>query len=644
MNTVLCSLPVENPGKGLRQERSEGSTLIVPKIAITHLNNWTEKNGFDPCKFYDMDMLYPSDDDIQKFFEENKADVIGLSAVVSTSYLQVKNVSEIIRKVNPKALIVCGGYLTAAANTVLKKTNVDVCVVGDGEIAWVGILKYMKEHLKTGRNKLDINKLQEIKGIALLDDDKNLKFSGFGQALASCHMVFPDFEYYKSGLLGDDEALQNYFRPFQRCFSFITDDRCFEKGRKPMAASILTSKGCVAKCTFCQRGSKGYQVYDLSKIEAYIKDLRDNYNVGFIHMGDENFGSNRKYAYQFAELLNKYNMLWAAIGVRCKSVNEADIIYYKKNGCVELKFGIEAGSQTMLDIMEKRFLVEDVKKALSLCHKHDLFAPPDGFMIGMPGENLKTIRESGKLMGELAAQVRVPLDLMWDNVDLTYALPLMGTPLYEYGKQFGLIGQTEDEEEKFLHQTSNAGAHKRYYININGSPMSEVLFWDMLFFLESTRTYVKLMKGKTENEEWKKKYIARYELNKNSAYASIKQKKYKILGIFPYNNYFITLFLRKHIVFNKIVARLPRIIVDPIVKYMIYFEFLIQKLFLKDSNNLHINSNSKYNSKIRIKYDDVDPSKTSQIDRSLRSIVAKRMSQLNRTEQEKTHSTLTAGP
>jgi radical SAM superfamily enzyme YgiQ (UPF0313 family) len=190
MNTILCSLPVENPGKGLRQKRSEGSTLIVPKIAITHLNNWTEKNGFDPCKFYDMDMLYPSDDDIQKFFEENKADVIGLSAVVSTSYLQVKNVSKIIRKVNPKALIVCGGYLTAAANTILKKTNVDVCVVGDGEIAWVGILKYMKEHLKTGRNKLDINKLQEIKGIAILDDDKNLKFSGLGQALASCPTIY----------------------------------------------------------------------------------------------------------------------------------------------------------------------------------------------------------------------------------------------------------------------------------------------------------------------------------------------------------------------------------------------------------------------------------------------------------------------
>ena len=38
--------------------------------------------------------------------------------------------------------------------------------------------------------------------------------------------------------------------------------------------SIFTSKGCVAKCTFCQRGAKGYSGYDLSKLEAYIKDKK----------------------------------------------------------------------------------------------------------------------------------------------------------------------------------------------------------------------------------------------------------------------------------------------------------------------------------------------------------------------------------
>jgi len=644
METILCSVPTENPGVKLRRPRSDGAAGMDPKIAITQLNLWTEKNGFPSCKFYDIDMLYPNDEDIKKYFTENKADVVGLSAVVSTSYMQVKRLARIIKKIKKNTLIVCGGYLTAAANTILKKTEVDICVVGDGEIAWVGILKFMKEHLETGRNKFDIDKLLKIKGIAVIDEDKNLKFSGYGQTLASCHMSFASFEYLKSGLLGNDEALQNYFRPFKRHEAFAMDSRSYEKGRKPMSMSMFSSKGCVAKCTFCQRGSKGYSIYDLDKLEAYLKHCRDNYNIGFLTIDDENFGSNKKYTYQIAELFNKYNMLWFACGVRCTSVVKEDLIHYKKNGCCGLKFGIETGSQTMLDIMEKKYTVDDIKKAIFATHELGLYSHPTGYMVGMPGENLKTIRESGKLMGEIAAKIRVPSSLVFGHIDICYALPLVGTPMYEYGKQLGLIGQSVAEEEKFLEQVSDVSYHKRYYINLNGAPMSEVVFWDMLVFLEATRTYTKLMKGKTEDEEMKKKFILTLEIQGLNPRTFAKQKKVKILKWFTINQYFFTNFLRQHIIFNKIVAKLPRFIVDSIVRYGLYVEYLIQKNIFKDPHNLHATINKKVNSKIRIKYDEVDSSKTTQKDRSLRTIVSKRMIRSNVTEEQKLLSALTGGP
>jgi len=650
MEVIITSVPVEIPGFKLRRERSDGPKPILPKGAISSLNHWAKKNNLPTCKFYDIDMLYPSDDDIEKFFRENKADVVGFSAVVSTSYLQVKRLARIIKKVNRKTLIVCGGYLTAATNIILRKTEIDICVVGDGEIAWVGILKFIKKHLESGKNKLDIDKLLEVKGIALLDDDENLKFSGYGQKLAGCHMSFPSFDYLKSGLQGDEEAFKNYFKPWQRHDEFHFDERSFEKDRKPLMASILLSKGCVAKCTFCQRGAKGYMVYELSKLETHLKDLRDKYNVGFIQIDDENFGSNKKYTYQVVELLNKYNMLWVCMGVRCNSVKKEDLIHYKRNGCCSLKFGIESGSQTMLDIMEKKFEVNDIKKAIFTCQDINLSAPISGFMVGMPGESLKTIRESGKLMGELAARIRVPLGLQFKYNDLCYALPLIGTPLYEYGKQLGLIGKSIDEEEEFLKNTANVTMLKRYYINFNGAPMSEVLFWDILVFLEATRTYVKLMKGKTEDEELIKKYINRAEKQGDNPQVRSKQKQVEVMGGsgvmdgLTLSQYFITNFLNKHIIFNKTVAKLPRWLIDPIARYMLYFEYFIQKNIFKDKHNLHKTITAKINPKIRIKYNEVDPQKTTQKDRSLRTIVTKKMTQLNRTGQEKLISTLTAGP
>ncbi len=154
MNTIICSVPAEVPGTKPLRERWEGDGGVRPKIAITSLNHWAVKNGFDACKFYDIDMLYPSDEDIEKYFRENQANVVGLSAVVSVSFLQVKRLAKIIKKVNRNTLIVCGGYLTAAANTILKKTEVDICVVGNGEIAWVGILKFTKEYLETEKKQV----------------------------------------------------------------------------------------------------------------------------------------------------------------------------------------------------------------------------------------------------------------------------------------------------------------------------------------------------------------------------------------------------------------------------------------------------------------------------------------------------------
>ncbi len=91
MKISLCSVPVEGVEGKLSRLRSEGPLGILPKMAIVSLIKWMERNGWnsDSYKFYDIDMLYPSDDDIEKFFAEYQPTIVGLSAVVSSSYEQV---------------------------------------------------------------------------------------------------------------------------------------------------------------------------------------------------------------------------------------------------------------------------------------------------------------------------------------------------------------------------------------------------------------------------------------------------------------------------------------------------------------------------------------------------------------------------
>ena len=75
----------------------------------------------------------------------------------------------------------------------------------------------------------------------------------------------------------------------------------------------------------------------------------------FITILDENFGSNKAYAYEVAKLFDKFGMLWSASGIRVTSVNREYIKFYKDHGCSFMKFGVETGSQRILDLMEKKF-------------------------------------------------------------------------------------------------------------------------------------------------------------------------------------------------------------------------------------------------------------------------------------------------
>ena len=174
--------------------------------------------------------------------------------------------------------------------------------------------------------------------------------------------------------------------------------------------------------------------------------------------------------------------------------------------------------------------------------------------------------------------------------------------------------------------------------------MSEVVFWDILIFLEATKTYVKLMKGKNIDEEMVRKLKdVNIVGSKNPHFKSKDTEKNKAsekeTGPTPelfggsggdekihkkFNKNFITTFVRK-IAFNEKIAKfVPRLILYPLVRYALYLEYLMQKILFKDSNNIHNWTNSKVTDKIRITQADVDTKSTSQIDRSLRSIVKKK--------------------
>jgi anaerobic magnesium-protoporphyrin IX monomethyl ester cyclase len=586
MKIMLCTCPSE-PLDHLKANgqniRSSGELPVTPKIAISSLMKWMDKNGYplSECEFLDIDMLLPSDEELLDYLKKYSPDVVGISAVTSGSYRHVKNIASLIKQVSQKTIVVLGGNLSGSANLVLRRSSVDICVVGDGEIAWVKLLDSLKECNLTKSSA----SLKTIPGLAFIDENDGLVFTGYGEKLSEDQMdIVPDYELLRKGLQGNDHLLANYFRPGRSCSWFVHSSRAHEPDRRPNIACLNVNKGCVAKCTFCQRPTKGYRQESIDRMDEHLSYIIERFDIGFIQVVDENFGSDSAHAVQFAKLMKKHDLIWAATGVRCDSVDRELVKFFSEHNCVSLKFGVESGSQKILDIMEKKFTVEEVRNAIGWCHEFNIWSPL-AIMFGMPGENLETAKETGRFLAEIALETNT----LPNADDIFYLIPFPGTPAYEYGQQIGVIGASLEEEEDFLLNIFTAPTYKLSYINLNGAPLSEVLFWDVLAQLEAMRHYVKNRNSYIKPVATSTAYIP--EPKKNNAIFSesiltiVKRKilarKWRITFL-PY----ISMFLRRKVATSSTVAKMPTILVYPIVRLLLLIEhYLI--LYIKGNEGCY---------------------------------------------------------
>jgi len=483
----LFSMPV---GSVLESTRKIDPKLqpLEANLGITSIVYFLFKNGFKSnVDYYDINNLRPNDDEIIEYLNRKKPKVIGLSGPLTRCYPSVKRISNIISKTLPESWIVVGGHVTSSSRVILHKTMSDICVVGDGEMPFINLLNYIKN---IDKKEIDDSVLEDIKGIAWIDSNKKFRFTGYSDQIVSKDLYFPDYEIVKMGLQNKKYWIK-YFFPLASKDRILAREHVKNSKYIPSDNGTIlylpTSKGCVAKCTFCQRYSKGYRKYHLDKLEKYIVMMKKKYNVEVVNVIDENFGSDVKQAKGFSDVMKKHNIFWYAGGVRCSTFSLDDLLYLSNNNCLWLKFGIEAGSQKMLDIMQKTFSVSDIINAIENSVKAGISTQPEAFMIGMPGEDRITVAESAKL----AARLRyiTGFDCLIGKTFWAMAIP--GTPLYEYYEQLGLVGKSIDEQEDYILKEIHTSKIDDY-INPNSSSNTEVHYWHYMRLLVGKREYIRI--------------------------------------------------------------------------------------------------------------------------------------------------------
>ena len=324
-----------------------------------------------------------------------------------------------------------------------------------------------------------------IPGISFIDSKGEFKFTGWGTAPDAAEIQSTDFSILeKLGCLDyylptDSSWLDLSYRQNDPYSNFPFSDKSNKDFENMKSASVISSRGCVAKCTFCHRLEKGFKARPADIVIDHIRHLKEKYDVEIIDFQDENFGSNKKVTDDLVLALGKLGLLWRVGGVRSRTTDLEILKYWKENGCVRVSFGIESGSPRMLEVMQKNISAEQNYNGIKWAYEAGVTVNWIKLVVGMPGEDDSTIKETIdfliKCMPYYADVFRNKPNL---ESSIYYAQALPGTPLYEYLRDNGYIKNNIDSEEEYLYKVSNIDASSTdHFVNYTTQPMLKVMSW-----------------------------------------------------------------------------------------------------------------------------------------------------------------------
>lgn len=189
------------------------------------------------------------------------------------------------------------------------------------------------------------------------------------------------------------------------------------------AVSVSTQRGCPYTCRWCSTAVYGqsYRRRSPANVVDELEWLQKHYHFDLIWFVDDVFTVSHKWLHEFRDELQKrqINIQFECI-TRADRLNEEVLSVLKASGCFRVWIGAESGSQRIIDAMDRRVEVGQVRSMIRAARKSGIEAGTF-IMLGYPGETEADIRETVRHLKESNP----------DLFTITVAYPIKGTGLYE---------------------------------------------------------------------------------------------------------------------------------------------------------------------------------------------------------------------
>jgi len=280
-------------------------------------------------------------------------------------------ISRAVKKELPNLPVVWGGWHPSLfPKQTLEDAHIDIVVKGQGEITFKELLDRLTEQ----------QPLQGLQGISY-------KLNGAVVENAERNMqdinAFPTFNYN----LVDVPAYMSL------------------SGRKQL--DYISSQGCRFRCSFCADPfmyKRGWYGYGPERTGDEIEALWQKYKFNHVHFQDETFFTNSPRVKAIAEefIKRKLPVSWFGTMRADQGIRLGDDVWElcKKSGLERVMIGMEAGTQEMLDWMQKDIKLEQVYEVAKKCIRHGI-AINFSVIVGFPGETAESITKTLDVVKQL---------------------------------------------------------------------------------------------------------------------------------------------------------------------------------------------------------------------------------------------------
>lgn len=387
--------------------RPDAKRKFMP-VGLAYVMTAVQKAGFD-FDLIDIDINCISDDEFCEIIKKEKYDFYGIGCIV-TGFRYVEKYANLIKKVNSDALIIAGNSVASSIPEILlKNTQVDVAIMGEGDLTIVDLIQTL---FSKGKDAIG-----DVKGLYFKENSK-ITYTGERRIIDEIDSIgFPDWNLFDvdkyvamAGVNASDDV-QEQLRLYP----------------------LNSARGCPFNCTFCYHVFKKckYRRCSPDFIIEEIKRLHDIYECNFISFWDELTFDTIQSVNSFLDALEKldFSIKWevSTRGNLFKTKDIDTICRMKSLGCHSVAFSLENASPQILNAMNKKMNVDEFIEQSEILWKGGII-PLTSVIFGYPQETPETIKNT----------IQVCEDC---NIfpSVGFLLPLPGTPIYEWAKTNGYI-------------------------------------------------------------------------------------------------------------------------------------------------------------------------------------------------------------